>query len=333
MRVVEFSSRGGPEVLRVAGRPDPRPPRADELLVEVEASSINGTDLGLRRGAMPIGAKSGRRVVPGFDFVGRVIASGPAATAYEIGDRVVGLLDHGGGGQAEQVLVAQSRLAKVPDSWPSPTAAALPLAGLTALQALYGRAALPHRPGARVLVVGASGGIGTFAVQLARLAGAVVIGTASRAKHERLAGLGLSEVLDHHRTDVLAGPPRFDVVVDAFGGMDVRRAAGVLSPGGVAVSTRPLSGPALLGWMGSSARRLTDRLTPGKDPELPRGATFVATRARTEDLARLVRLVEDGRLTPIVDSVYPIQDIAEAHRRAEGGAVGKVVVDLSRRPR
>lgn len=319
MLVVEFSHRGGPEVLRVAGRPDPPPPRGEELLVEVEASSINGTDLGLRRGAMPLASASRRRVVPGFDLVGRVAATGPMVTAYAVGDRVVAVLDHGGGAQAERTLVPQGRCARVPESWSVATAAALPLAGLTALQALYGRAGLGRRPRARVLVIGASGGIGTYAVQLARLAGATVTGTASRAKHERLAGLGLDDVLDHHATDVLAGPPRFDVVLDAYGATEVRRATGLLRPGGVVVTTRPISAPALLGTLAS-------RFRGSRGPRS--GATFVATRARPEDLDRLMTLVDAGRLTPVVDSVFPVAQVAEAHRRAEGDAVGKVVLTL-----
>lgn len=322
MRVVEFSRRGGPEVLQVVDRPEPRAPRGEELLVEVEASSINGTDLGLRRGAMPGSSRSRRPFVPGFDLVGRVAAIGPAVTAYGVGDRVVALLGHGGGAQAERVLVPQGRTARVPDEWDAATAAALPLAGLTALQALYGRAGLVHRPDAQVLVLGASGGIGTYAVQLARLAGAMVTGTARREKHERLIELGVGELLDHHSTDVLAGPPRFDVVLDAHGGTDIRRAEGLLRPGGVVVTTRVISPGALLGSLQGRLRR-----TAG-----PTGTTFVATKARPEDLARLVDLVDSGRLTPTIDTVHPMAEVAEAHRRAEGGAVGKVVVTIEASP-
>lgn len=319
MRVVEFTRRGGPEVLAVVERPVPRAPRGEELLVEVEASSINGTDLGLRRGLLPFQSKSRKAFVPGFDLVGRVAALGPAVTAYGVGDRVLALLDHSGGGQAERVLVPQGRTARVPDTWDAATAAALPLAGLTALQALYGRAGLTQRPDAEVLVLGASGGIGTYAVQLARLAGALVTGTASREKHERLTELGVAEVLDHHATDVLAGPARFDVVLDTHGGADARRAEGLLRPGGVVITTRVISPGALLGSLKGRVRR-----TAG----LPTGTTFVATQARPGDLARLVDLVDSGRLTPAIDTVHPMTEVVEAHRRAEGGAVGKVVLTI-----
>lgn len=325
MRVVEFWRRGGPEVLRVVERPEPARPRGEELLVEVEASSINGTDLGLRRGALPGGSRSLRPVVPGFDLVGRVVGTGPAVTAYEVGDRIIALLDHSGGGQAERVLVPQGRTARVPDAWSAATAAALPLAGLTALQALYGRAGLSRRPDAQILVLGASGGIGTYAVQLARLAGASVTGTARSEKHPRVAELG-ADLLDHSRTDVLAGPARFDVVLDAHGGADTRRAEAILRPGGVVVTTRVISRAALLGWASGTARRTVARVGGEPDTGPPTGTTFVATRARPADLTRLIDLVDSGRLTPVVDSVYPMEEIIEAHRRAEGDAVGKVVV-------
>jgi NADPH:quinone reductase-like Zn-dependent oxidoreductase len=313
---VRFDRPGDPSVLRVAEVADPGPPPGDRLLVRTAASSVNGTDLGLRRSA-PGSAVFGPFARLGFDLVGEVVRCGPAVTAFAPGDRVAALLPHSGGGQAEQVVVRQGRAALVPAEVTSVDAAGLPLAGLTALQALFGRAGLGARPGARVLVHGASGGIGSFAVQLAVLAGAHVTGTAGVAKHDFVRGLGAAEVLDSRGADPMRSPHRWDVVLDTPGVLDPARVRGALAPGGVFVTTRVASV--------QTARELVrDRFRRG-----PRFA-FVATAGRSQDLARLLELVRTGRLRVPVDRVFPLADIAEAHRHAEGGATrGKIVVTVA----
>ena len=165
MLAVRFDAYGDPAVLRLDDVAAPRAPVRDELLVRVAASSVNGTDLGLRRGDLRVATWGRLPFVPGFDIAGEVLRCGPAVTAFAPGDRVMALLGHGGRGLAELVLLRQGRAARVPVSCSFEEAAALPLAGLTALQALYGMAGLrARRAPARVLVVGAAGGIGSFAV-------------------------------------------------------------------------------------------------------------------------------------------------------------------------
>ena len=312
---VRFDHPGDASVLRVVEVPDPPPPADDRILLRVAASSVNGTDLGLRRGA-PGAAVFGPRLRPGFDVVGEVLRTGPAVTAFAVGDRVAALLPHSGGGQAEQVSVRQGRAARVPEEVATTDAAGLPLAGLTALQALFGRAGLGARPGARVLVHGASGGIGSFAVQLAPLSGAHVTGTAGPAKHGFVRGLGAAEVLDSRSAAPGWGPGRWDVVLDTPGLLDPAAVRGMLAPDGVLVTTRVTSS--------RTARELVrTRVRRG-----PRFA-FVATAARSQDLARLLELVRTGRLRVPVDRVFGLADIAGAHRHAEGGdARGKIVVTV-----
>jgi NADPH:quinone reductase-like Zn-dependent oxidoreductase len=311
VRAVRFSGVGDPSVLHVVDVPDPGPPSRDRLLVRVAASSINGTDLGLRRGA-PGAAVFGRLVGLGFDVVGEVEAVGPAVTAFAPGDRVAALLPHRGGGQAERVVLRQGRAARVPDGVATTDAAALPLAGLTALQALFGRAEVGARRAPRVLVHGASGGIGSFAVQLAARAGAHVTGTARAAKHEFVRELGADAVLDHGA--VAAAGERWDVVLDAPGLLDPAQLGAVVAPGGVVVTTRVAS------------PRTAGAIVRGVVHRGPRVA-FVATAARSQDLAHLLELVRTGRLRVPVDRVFPLAEIAEAHRYAESGEVrGKVVV-------
>jgi NADPH:quinone reductase-like Zn-dependent oxidoreductase len=313
VRAVRFSGTGGPSVLRVEDVPDPGAPTGDRILVRVAASSINGTDLGIRgHGAPPV---FGRVTGLGFDVVGEVEACGPEVTAFAPGDRVAALVGHSGGGQAERILLRQKRAARVPDGVSTTDAAAVPLAGLSALQALFGRAGLRGRPGARVLVHGASGGIGSFAVQLARTAGAHVTGTASPAKQDHVRELGADEVLGHD--EALTAGHRYDVVFDTPGRLDFAAARPVLAGDGVLVTTRVISA--------SNVRALALGVVRRRGPRF----AFVATAARSADLAHLLELVRAGVLRVPVDRVLPMAEIVEAHRYAEGREVrGKVVVTI-----
>ena len=315
MRAVRFRRPGGPEQVLVDDVPDAGDPRRDEVLVRVAASSINGTDLGLRRGGMPA-ARWGWKPFPlGFDLAGTVERCGPHVTAFAPGDQVTGLLGHGGGAQAELVRVRQGRAALAPASVSLVHACALPLAGLTALQALHGWAHLHSRPkGARVLVIGAAGGIGCFAVQLAAAAGARVTGIARSSTLPAVADLGAHEVLAREGWEPADAEARWDVVIDTPGSVTAADARSLLADRGVLVSTRPISRDALLA-----------RVRPGS---LGRGRTYTAvmTSARSQDLAHLARLVDAGRLRVVVDSVHHVEQAADAHRRAEAHPVGKVVV-------
>ena len=315
MRAVRFHRHGDASVLQVDEVPDPRAPERDELLVRVDASSVNGTDLGLRRGDLRIATWGRLPCTPGFDLAGRVVACGPQVTAFAPGDRVVALLGHGGGGQAELVLLRQSRAALAPASCTPAQAAALPLAGLTALQALYGQARLRSRPAAaRVLVIGASGGIGSYAVQLAKLAGAHVTGVASTGGLAHVAGLGADETVDRTTTDLRALGERWDVVLDTPGLSSLEQVRPLLVPDGVLVSTRPISLDVLRGR--ATLRRHGQR------------CTAVMTQARSQDLAQLAALVDRQDLRIPLDRTYPADRAADAHRHAHGPAPGKVVIAL-----
>ena len=315
MRAVRFAGVGGPEVLEVVEVPDPPPPRGDQLLVRVQASSINGTDLGLRRGGLRLLTAGRTPFVPGFDLAGEVVDRGPEVTAFGPGDRVVALLGHRGGAQAELVLVRQGRAASAPQAVTAVEAATLPLAGLTALQALYRHGHLGAVRSPRVLVLGASGGIGSFAVLLARREGAHVTGLASRAKLDHVRSLGADEALDYRQHDVGELEGRWDLVLDASGLHPYARLRPLLGPRGAAVSTRAL---------GRDALRL---LVPGRGRGGPRYAA-VMTAARSQDLARLVALVDRGELPSVLDRSFAMADVADAHRWAESEVRGKVVLQI-----
>jgi NADPH:quinone reductase-like Zn-dependent oxidoreductase len=316
VRAVRLRGHGDRAVPAVEDVPEPAAPTGDRLLVRVEASSINGTDLGML-GAGVTAAVIRRVGRPGFDVAGEVLACGPGVTAFSSGDRVMALLPHSGGGQAERVLVAQEHAARVPASCSAAQAAALPLAGLTALQALYGRAALRARRSPRVLVLGASGGIGSFGVQLARLAGAHVTGVAGGPRLEFVARLGADDLVDRHQQDVTALGRRWDVVLDTPGRLSFSAARHLLEDDGAFVTTRAVG------------RDTPRELVP--DRWRRRGPAFAAVRttARSADLSHLAALVDSGHLRVPVDRTVPLDRVEDAYRHAAGPATGKVVLTTS----
>lgn len=319
MRAVRLRGSGDSAVPVVEDVPEPAAPTGDEVLVQVGASSINGTDLGMF--GTGVAAAVVRRIgSPGFDVAGEVLACGPEVTAFSPGDRVMALLGHAGGGQAERVVFRQEQAARVPVSCSTAEAAALPLAGLTALQALYGRAALRARRSPRVLVLGASGGIGAYGVQLAGLAGAHVTAVSSGPGLEFVAWLGADDVVDRREQEVTALGRHWDVVLDTPGRLSLHTARPLLEDDGVFVTTRGVGPDSLRELLPARSRR--------------RGPAFAAvrTRPRSADLAHLAALVDSGRLRPVVDRVFPLERVDDAYRHARGPATGKVVVTTSAAP-
>ena len=313
MRAARFHRFGPPEVLQLGTVPWVFPVR-DELLIRVAASSVNGTDLRLRAGGLGIFGASQLPFVPGFDVSGEVMGTGPQVTAFRPGDRVYALLGHRGGGAAEDVCVPQGRVALAPAQVPLQDAAAVPLSGLTALQALRGHAQV--RPGMRVLVYGAAGGIGAFAVQLARLFGAHVTGVARAEKLPFVQSLGADEVISTGELALGSTRQRWDVIFDTPPALRFSEARQALTERGVFVSTRPFpSRPSEL----LAAR-------PGTAPRF----AAVRTAERGLDLAFLARLIDSGELTIPLDRRFALDEIAAAHTYMEGPEVrGKVVVSVS----
>ena len=313
MRAVRLVRAGGSVAAQVVEVPAPAPPTGDRLLVRVAGSSVNGSDLGLVSGGLPFRVLGGSRVAPGFDLAGEVVACGPAVTGFEVGDRVMALIGHTGGAMAELVVVRQRHVARAPRTLDLVHSAGIPLAGLTALQALHGRAGLHARPEPRVLVVGAAGGIGAYAVQLARLAGAHVTAVVDAPRADAVRDLGAHEVLDRHGDDVFAAGRQWDVVLDTPGALRLARVRASLTDDGVLVSTRPLSPDTLR------------RLRPGGGPR----ATAVATRRSPVDLAHLAHLVDTARLRVPIDRAVAMADVAGALEHAGSGRLlGKVVVSV-----
>lgn len=308
MRAVCYDHFGGPEVLILGDLPEPKV-GPDSVLVRVAAAGVNPVDIGIREGHLDGLFDAHFPVVPGWDLAGEVVRSGPAASTYAVGDRVVGYarLDSIGPGTcAELVAVPERVLAPAPTSVPLTTAAALPLAGLTALQLVR---AVGVGQGDTVLVHGAAGGVGQMTVQLAVLAGARVIGTASMGNHEHLRGLGAEPVeygaglADAVRALAPAG---IDIALDLHGGDALEVSQALLAPGGE---------------LGS--------IIDAQDV-LARGGAYVFVTPSPVDLAELAALVDAGRLAIDIAQVFPLEQTADAHRLVAGGHVrGKVVVSVA----
>jgi len=314
MRALLYDRYGGLDVLRPCeiALPAPGP---DEVLVRVRAAALNPKDVLVRKGRFRL--LSGRRFPKGvgLDFAGEAVARGSRIRGVAVGDRVYGALQQWSyrrGTLAEYVAVRDSEFAPMPGALAFEEAAALPLVSLTALQALRDLAGV--RDGERVCVHGASGGVGTAAVQMARALGATVATTSSEANRDLCSSLGASETFDYARGDAFSGAHRFRVIFDAFGDLSFARVRPALDARGVYVTTVPSRRV-----FGDAIRTLAG---------YPR-ARLVVARSRRADLEWISDLVERGGLRPVVEMVVPFGDAVQGLRRLETRhARGKIVVRL-----
>ncbi|MFD9564073.1 NADP-dependent oxidoreductase [Streptomyces sp. NPDC059994] len=309
MRAIGQDGFGGPDVLKVieVDRPEPGPA---EVLVRVHAAGVNPTDSWHRAS----GGLAGAVVRLGWDLSGVVEAVGAGVTVFAPGDEVFGLPRHPlpAGTYAEYVTSPARHLVRKPAALTHVQAAALPLAALTAWQALVEVAGV--RPGQRVLIHAAAGGVGHLAVQIAKARGAHVIGTARSAKHDFLRGLGADELLDYTEADFETALGPVDVVLDAVGGEYGPRSLRTLRPGGVLVS---LASPAEA-YLAEQARPLGLR------------AAFMIVEADRTGMREIAALAEAGLLRPRIDSVLPLEQAAKAHELGDSRrTTGKIVLSVA----
>lgn len=301
---------GAADVLAVT-RP-PRPvPDDDEVLVRVQAAALNPVDVQLRKGQFRLFTRFTPPFVPGSDVAGTVEAVGGGVTGFAPGEAVYGMLPTTqAGGYAEYAVLRTDQLAPMPDGCSFEAAAAVPLAALTALQALRDLAGL--QAGQTVLINGASGGVGTFALQIAKAYGAHVSGVCSYRNVDLCARLGADRVIDYTKTDVRAMDERYDVVFDVHGTLPFPHARRLLRRGGRHVTTIPSPQNYL-----QQARTLLARTR----------STVVVVASKADDLEALRLMVEAGSVTPVVDRVYDLHEAAAAQRYLETRrASGKVVL-------
>jgi len=313
MKAAVLEGFGGPErvVLRDVPRPSPGP---GEVLVRVRAAAMNPIDPKLRKGQFRLIHRQRPGSVLGFDLSGEVEELGAGVTAFEKGAAVLGTLPRPGA-HAEFALAPAAALLPRPPSLTFDEAAALPAASLSALGALRDLAGL--RAGHSVVLNGASGGIGTFAVQLAHAAGAHVVAVGRSANHELLRDLGAHECVDYEREDFARRASTFDVVFDIAPSRSFTSCRGCLAPGGVYVTTIPGPGPFLWG-------ALSAALPPVFGG---RRCRWLLLRPRRADLEDLAGRAGRGELRVVVSEAFPLEAIREAHARMESGHVrGKIVV-------
>ena len=313
MRAAVITGFGPPDVLTVHNVPVPRP-QADEVLVHVRAAAINPKDPFIRKGRFKRFTGEKFPIQTGFDFAGEVAEIGPGVADSPVGEAVYGMLDGWQGGTcAEYVSVSTGRLCKKPEGVSFDEAAALPLVSLTALQALRDRAGIAT--GMQVCINGASGGVRSMAVQIAKIMGARVTAISSPPNHDYLADLGADRCIDYRHGNIAAPGQRFDIFFDVFGNRPFRSVKPILSDRGVWVSTviRPHV------FLSVILTRLFSR----------RKAKVVLVKSLRDDLEQVRRWVETGVLRPVVHSVYPLENIREAHLQQETKHTrGKIVIHM-----
>jgi NADPH:quinone reductase-like Zn-dependent oxidoreductase len=317
MKAFIYERYGPPETLRMA-EVDKPVPKVDEVLLKVLAASVNAADWHVLRGKplfsrATLGLLRPKHQILGGDVAGRVEAVGGGVTRFKPGDEVyANLLDHGYGGFAEYVSVPVSVMSLKPAQLSFEEAAAVPMAATTALQGLGHHGEL--RPNQRVLINGATGGVGSFAVQIAKASGAEVTGVTSTPNLDLVRSLGADHVLDYTSTDFTRGGGRYDLILDTVGNRSVPDLKRALAPGGRAAVTG----------FTSMARLLGVSLRGGKD------VAQVQAHVTTRDLELLSELIEAGKLRPQIDRRYRFADIPAAIAYLEQGrARAKVVVEMA----
>ncbi len=312
MQIIECTTYGGPEVLKLTSAPIPQA-RKDEILIEIHAASVNPVDWKIRSGALKVMTGSKPPRILGSDFAGVVRTVGSDVNDWCEGDEVWGKFNSFKGGAYAQWVTAKSQeVSHKPTAFSWYEAAATPNTALTAYQAMVKRSGL--QPGQCVLVNGASGGVGVMAVQIAKAMGCHVTAVCSAQNASLVDSLGADVVLDYRQQNILAAKRAYDVFFDCVSNQSYFKVAPTLKAGGVHIKTTPdltsMAGQ-LLRWL------------PCKRPD------HIMVKPSAVDLSQLRGWAETGQLKPLIEQVFPMSAVAEAHRLSEAGrVVGKLVLDM-----
>lgn len=324
MKAAHVYRYGRPEDVRIDSVDRPIP-TADQVLVKIQAASVNRADLD---GLIPrpsfvrlfVGLRAPRNTRIGIDAAGVVEATGPAATRFKPGDRVFAdLFSFGGGAFAEYVAAPERAFQAIPDGMGFEDAATLPHSAVLALQGLRRRNGATPRPGDRVLIDGASGNVGPFAIQIAKAMGAEVTAVASTAKLDLVRSLGADHVIDYTNVDYTRRPERYDWIVDTDSHHSILAVRRALRPGGVYITLGGTSLPILAGLtVGPLISLSSDRWS---------GLMLWWKPFHAPDVEHLKELIAMGRIRPVIDRSYPLDEIVAALKYVnDGHALGKVIV-------
>jgi NADPH:quinone reductase-like Zn-dependent oxidoreductase len=327
MKAIRFDRYGSPDVLEIRDVAVPAI-RDDELLVRVRAASVNPLDWHFMRGEPYVvrlmsglsRPKASTRKL-GADMAGSVEAAGKSVTSFKPGDEVFGGLDERGT-LAEYITIrADGAVLEKPASLTFEQAAAVPVAGFTALQALRDKGQI--QSGYKVLINGASGGVGTFAVQIAKALGGEVTGVCSSPNVETVTSIGADRVIDYTREDFTQGGRQYDLLLDIAGSRSLSETRRVLLPRGVLVG---VGGPNKGNWFGPLSRTAKMAML---SPAVSQRMVFFLAQQNKADLTFLRELIDTAKLAPVIDRTYPFAEAADAIRYLEEGhARGKVVVTI-----
>jgi NADPH:quinone reductase-like Zn-dependent oxidoreductase len=323
MKAIVQDAYGSADVLEL--RDIDRPvPKDDEVLVKVQAAGVHRGDWHVMTGlpymirlVVPtLGLRKPKVPVLGMDVAGRVEAVGARVTRFQPGDEVFGWTD---GSFAEYAVAPEDHLAAKPATVSFEEAAVVPISGFAALQAVRDLGGV--QAGQKVLVIGAAGAVGWFAVQLAKAFGAQVTGVASTSQLDLVRSVGADDVIDYTREDVTDGTRQWDVIVDTGGRRTLAQLRRALTPKGTLVIVGGEGGGR---WMGGFLRNLR---APLLSRFVGQRLRMLASKGRQEDLQTLRELIEAGKLAPIIGGTYPLRDVPEAMRALEAGRTrGKIVI-------
>ena len=312
MKAVFYNKYGSPDVLEVGELEKPKIEEG-EILVQAYASSVNPVDWKIRNGSMKIftGKKFPKGV--GTDTVGKIVEVGEKVAGFSIGDDVYGKLSGFKGSACAEFVVAKSEdLAPKPENLDYNEAAAVPLAALTAYQALVNHGELTKD--SKVLVNGCSGGVGHFAVQIAKAMGAEVTGICSTKNTKLSKELGADKVIDYTKENIAESVEKYDIFFDAVANQSYGKIKPILNKNGQYVTTLPSVGVILSPIIGLFSSKK---------------AKMINAKSIPQDLQRITKMIENGKVKPIIDKIYPLEDICEAHRHSETGrVVGKLSISI-----
>lgn len=323
MKAIVYTQYGPPDVLQFKEVEKPTP-KDDEVLIAVQAASANAADWHLLRGdpflvRLMAGPLKPKNTILGADIAGRVEAVGKNVKQFQPGDEVFGdISECGWGGFAEYVCARENALVLKPASMTFEEAAAVPLAALTALQGLRDKGQI--QPGQKVLINGASGGVGTFAVQIAKSFGAEVTGVCSTRNLDMVRSIGADHVIDYTQEDFTQNGQRYDLIMATNGYHSISDYARALSPKGIYVMT------------GGSGAQMFQAMLLGPWISMTGNKKMgnLLMKPNNRDLVFLKELLEAGKIAPVIDRRYPLSEVAEAIRYLEEGhARGKVVITVT----
>jgi NADPH:quinone reductase-like Zn-dependent oxidoreductase len=321
MKAAVFTRYGPPDVVQITDVEKPVP-KDDEVLIKVRAASVNAGDWHIMRGTpyllrVMVGLRKPKITRLGMDVAGQVEAVGRNVTQFKPGDEVFGACR---GAFAEYACTSESSLVTKPNNVTFEQAGSVPVAALTALQGLRNKGQI--QPGQKILINGAAGGVGTFAVQIAKWFGADVTGVCSTRNVEMVGSIGADQVVDYTREDFTKGTQRYDLIFDSVGNHSLSACRRVLNPKGIYIVNGGPNGR----WMGPLTRGIRARML---SRFVSQSLVMFLTRRSKEDLAVMHELMRAGKVTPVIDRSYTLSEVPEAIRYLEEGhARGKVVITL-----